>query len=154
MKRAGFTLIELIFVIVIIGILSAVAIPKFLGVADQAHLSNVKSYVATFNMTTGPALWSTSLSNNLDGSITTMDANLTEQLPTPTYISDVNVTRCTLTSPTEAIGETDSTPLTATTSFASSTIGTSTYYLGCENGSSSASPRLWLEDSTGKILVK
>lgn len=36
MKRHGFTMVELIFVIVIIGILSSTALPKFSGVKDQA----------------------------------------------------------------------------------------------------------------------
>jgi len=40
MKRA-FTLIELIFVIVIIGLLSAVAVPKFLNLKQHAEASNV-----------------------------------------------------------------------------------------------------------------
>ena len=57
MKRAGFTMIELIFVIVILGILSAVALPKFLGVAEQAKAGKCKAYVGTLNRTVLPALW-------------------------------------------------------------------------------------------------
>jgi general secretion pathway protein G len=37
MKRNAFTMIELVFVIVIIGILTAIAVPKFLAVRDSAN---------------------------------------------------------------------------------------------------------------------
>ncbi|WP_165661785.1 type II secretion system protein [Oceanimonas sp. MB9] len=44
MKRAaGFTLIELVIVIVILGILGAVAAPRFLNLQDEAYESNIKS---------------------------------------------------------------------------------------------------------------
>ncbi len=46
MKQA-FTMIELIFVVVILGILSAIAIPKFFGVREDAVISKGKAEVAS-----------------------------------------------------------------------------------------------------------
>jgi len=87
MKRAGFTMIELIFVIVILGILSAVALPKFIGVSDQARAGKCQAFVGTLNRTTLPAIWSDAVLNRPSGTTVAAaftDANITAQIAYPT----------------------------------------------------------------------
>jgi len=101
MKRAGFTMIELIFVIVILGILSAVALPKFIGVSDQAKAGKCKAFIGTLNRTTLPAIWSDAILNN--NTATAADFNATTiaaQIDVPT---DCNMTSTQIAS---AIGGT------------------------------------------------
>jgi MSHA pilin protein MshA len=42
MQKRGFTLIELVMVIVIIGVLAAIAIPKFVGLTTEAKVAATK----------------------------------------------------------------------------------------------------------------
>lgn len=46
MNRAGFNMIELVFVIVILGILSAVAVPKLVMSRDDACIANLRTTLA------------------------------------------------------------------------------------------------------------
>lgn len=46
MKRMAFTMIELVFVIVVLGILAAIAIPKFAATRDDAQIAKGRSDVA------------------------------------------------------------------------------------------------------------
>lgn len=45
-KRFGFTMIELVFVIVVLGILAAVAIPRFAATRDDAQIAKGRSDIA------------------------------------------------------------------------------------------------------------
>ncbi len=47
MKRSGFTMIELVFVIVILGILASVAIPKLAATRDDANIAKASTEISS-----------------------------------------------------------------------------------------------------------
>lgn len=52
MKRKGFTLIELMITIAVIGLLATVALPRFAGVTDSAKCANVQGNLANLRIAT------------------------------------------------------------------------------------------------------
>lgn len=88
MKRSGFTMIELIFVIVILGILAAVAIPKLAATRDDAQVSKEVTNLSTKINDLGAQFTATGAFSSTDvtaagdsvgcyGFATTTDGNLT-----------------------------------------------------------------------------
>ena len=98
MKKA-FTMIELIFVIVIIGILSSIAIPKLVATRDDAKISFIAtevadgvSEVAAYALSTGnPSLDLPSMSNVISSMIAQGNATFTNNI---LYIKMNNISDC------------------------------------------------------------
>jgi len=100
MKKA-FTMIELIFVLVIIGILAMVAIPRYFSIGQNAHEAVLISFVKTLNRTTGEDLWARSISNDDNGSITNLASSegaafLNQYITIPKEInaSSIDLSKC------------------------------------------------------------
>ena len=142
MKKA-FTMIELIFVIVILGILAAVALPKFVGVAEQAREGNLKSFVGTLNRTVGPTLWSKAISTGENGNISELgaDANLTKYTDIPDEIGLLDVTNCDDKLDFKVIAEATKDKMG----------GDYNYYVVCRTGTNSVAPKFELVKSTNNL---
>lgn len=52
-KQRGFTLIELVLVVVILGILSVVALPKFIDLSEEAQVSAIKGLAGSIESSSG-----------------------------------------------------------------------------------------------------
>ena len=148
--KSAFTMIELIFVIVILGILAAVALPKFMSVGQQAHESNLKSWVGTLNRSVGPTLWAESLKQGKNGDIsslaTTEDSNWLKgytDIPKEVKADSIDFTKCNDTTADESVIEADK-----------AKTGTDYYlYVTCRDGNAVTAPIFKLYKCTEHVGV-
>ena len=98
--RSAFTLIELIFVIVIIGVLAAVAVPKFSGLSGNAKVASELATASTVQaaiddahsewiMSEGSFKWGSGQTTNCNTSPSPTNFDCTSGYPTELNSSDV-----------------------------------------------------------------
>ncbi len=182
-NQKAFSLLELIFVIIITGILAAVALPRFTGISDDAHVTKLLAFVGTLNRSVGPSIWSGLQRAEADarGSVIAATAN-TKYTTIGTTVSALGVNAQVGSIPSVFIGngvgqfadETAVLDLKANCMPAgnmvpsigspvggliagkivnTATIGTTTYALGCIDSSISSSVKFYLYDEVAGVIV-
>ncbi|SFV90917.1 hypothetical protein MNB_SV-4-471 [hydrothermal vent metagenome] len=165
-NRSAFSLIELVFIIIITGIMAVVALPRFTGISDDARVSRLQAFTGTLNRSVGPMLWSNvqrrepgqngsvGSSENFNKIVEDSEVDripeefidlgdpktisLSPCLPSGTAVPDIG----------EDVGDLTDGKIAGT-----STIGNTTYALGCIDSGLSSSPRFYLYDEgSGKIV--
>ncbi|MFT7880890.1 MAG: type II secretion system protein [Sulfurimonas sp.] len=166
LKRKAFSLLELVFVILIAGILAAVALPRFIGISEDAHITKLQAFVGTLNRSVAPAMWSNvqkkepAQNGRVGDSLnyhairegielnTIPDEFINLGVPRTIPLANCMVSSTLIPDIGDPVGS-----LTDGKVAGTAAIGEKTYALGCVDGSLSISPRFYLYNETDGLMV-
>ena len=182
-NQKAFSIIELVFVIIISGILAAVALPRFMGISDDSHVTKLQAFIGTLNRSVSPAMWSGLQRNEPGASSSVIAAVANTKYSTIGTLDSVLGTDAQIeTIPSEFIGSgagqlTDATAvldlkahcmpagntvpaigspvggLTAGKIVNTASIGNTTYALGCIDSSILGPVKFYLYDEVAGVIV-
>jgi len=140
MSKRAFTMIELIFVIVVLGILASVAVAKFFSVGALAHEQVLEGFVKSLNDHVGVELWSESLASGKEGNISSFES-ITKYISIPKEFDedDINMSKCDDDTEYKLIAQAH--------------LNDVEYNLTCKDGNSDSAPYFKFVRDDGKVLV-
>jgi type II secretory pathway pseudopilin PulG len=148
--KTAFTLVELVFIIIILGILAVVAIPKLLGVKEAADESVVKGFVGTLNRTVVAAKWNGSIMDGDEGSkdTDTTTYNITEidtEFPPLFSATTISTEDCLDDSVDTSVANNSGVVLSASDG---------KFHIICRDGNASTPPKFWYKEGAATLAVE